>query len=86
MKQIKTSLGFEAEIDEKRLDDMELLDAIVAMDQGRKEALSTVVDKVLGPDKARLYALVREKEGRVPIKKVTDQVREIFDQLKAKNS
>ena len=38
----KTERGFEFQIEEEALDDMELLDALVDIDNGRTDKISTV--------------------------------------------
>ena len=52
----KTSSGFEFEIDEKKLDDMRLLDMIVDLANGDAMQLSPVVVKVLGKDQRESQA------------------------------
>lgn len=78
--------GFEAEIDEGLLDDMELFDAVAAMEAGNLTALSTVVDRVLGVKKAELYDALRGENGRTPVKAVSDAIAEILRQMGGKNS
>lgn len=75
----KTSSGFEFEIDEKKLNDMRLLDMIVDLANGDAMQLSPVVVKVLGKDqRERLYEHLEEKEGRASIERVSEEVAEIF--------
>jgi len=85
MKHVKTSAGFEAEIDEGCFDDLELLDAVVALEAGDSTVLSLVLDKVLGEAKTALYDFVRDEKGRVPVKTATAIVTEIFQELAPKN-
>ena len=86
MKHVKTSAGFEADIDEAVFNDMELFDAIVELDQGNSLALSRVTEKILGKNKAGLYEALRNENGRVPVNAVSEQIREIMLQVGEKNS
>ena len=74
----KTSSGFVFEIDEHTLDSMELLDAIVAIDENLGN-ISKVV-KMLLPKAQRkaLYDHLRTEHGNVPIMAVANEVAEIF--------
>jgi hypothetical protein len=81
---VKTTTGFECEIDTDALNDMEVLDLGVRIDEGDALAYSPFLTKILGKDnKARLYDLVREN-GRVPIEKVAAEVGEILEQAGGK--
>ncbi|MEA4965384.1 MAG: hypothetical protein VB055_06145 [Oscillospiraceae bacterium] len=65
---IETTSGFECDIDESALNDMELLDDLIALDQGDVLQFPTVIRKFLGPDdKKRLYDHLRGEDGRVPV-------------------
>ena len=84
MKTVTTSTGFEIDIDEARLNNMELFDAVAELQGGNKLALSRVLALLLGDDKTRLYDHVR-KDGRVPVEDVDREVAELFEALGAKN-
>ncbi len=86
MKHVKTSAGFEADVDEKRFNNMELLDAIVELEKGNTLVLSRLADLVLGDDKQRLYDAVRDEDGIVPIDLASAQINEIMLQVGGKNS
>lgn len=74
----KTSSGFAFEIDEHVLDNMELLDEIVAADEN-PDALSKVVKMILPKDqKKALYEHLRTEHGNVPIMAVAQEMAEIF--------
>ncbi len=78
---VKTTTGFECEINKDTMNDMEVLDLVVRIDEGDALAYSPFLTKLLGKDnKARLYDHVREEDGRVPIEKVAAEVGEILDQ------
>ena len=85
MEQVKLKNGFETEIDESFIDDMELFDALIALQNGNGKALPLVVDKVMGGKKAALYDYLRDERGRVPAKAVSDSVTEIIEIFTPKN-
>jgi len=71
--------GFEYEIEEEALDDMELLEWLVELDRGDGSHLTNVVDTILGKEqKKALYDHCRNENGRVPISKVADCIGEIL--------
>ena len=75
----KIESGFEFQIDEEMFNDMELLDRLVEVDGGNYTALSNVITTIIGKEqKQRLYDHVRNEAGRVPIKAVADEFREII--------
>ncbi len=82
MTEIVTSSGFRCEIDEARMNDMELLEALRKMDKGDTLAVVDVLDKVLCEQKTALYDHVRAQNGTVPTEAVMQAITEIFDQLK----
>lgn len=74
-----TSAGFEFELDEKVLDNMELVDA-VAESEENPTAVSQVCLLLLGKaQRRRLYDHLRTPDGRVPVEQVTASVVEIFN-------
>lgn len=88
MIQGQTSGGFAFELEEKVLDNMELLDAIAESEKD-PTAMSRVCLLLLGKDvRARLYDHLREEDGRVPVEAVSAAVIEIFAACgdKGKNS
>lgn len=75
-----TSSGFAFSLDEKALDNMELVDTLAEMQSGDPLAISAVVRMVLGEEQRRaLYEHLRTADGRVPATAVSDAVMEIFD-------
>lgn len=79
----KISNGFEFTVDESMLDNMELIEAIAAVDDGEVLKLPKLVELLLGKDnKARLYDSVRESDGRVPTTAVAAAIKEIFDSIR----
>ena len=85
MAKVKTSEGFEAEIDESCIDDMELFDAISEYDSGNKLAFSRMVSKLMGDQKGALYDHYRDERGRVSFSSIASAFFEILDQLGGKN-
>ena len=82
MKKGKTKNGFKYEIDEKVLDDMELIDAMAASQGEDPTQISTVVVKIFGADqRKKLYDHVRTDDGRVPITEVAEIITEIIESL-----
>ena len=84
----KTSAGFDFALDEKVLDNMELLDAIAESEENPL-ALSRICLLLLGREsRGRLYDHLREEDGRVPTETVSAAILEIFDAcgIKGKNS
>lgn len=74
----KTSSGFEFEIEEHLLDSMELLDAIVEIDEDLGK-ISKVVKMILPAEQRKnLYEHLRTQHGNVPIMAVVNEVVEIF--------
>ena len=72
------SSGFQYEIAEETLDNMELLDAIVDADDNTI-GITKVVRLLLGDEQRRkLYDHLRTEKGNVPVAAVSDAVAEIF--------
>ena len=84
---MKTTSGFEFEIDPEILDDMELVDALAEVEDNPL-MISKVVTMLFGDDKKRLYDHIKETKGvkRVPIEAVGEVIEEVFDALNEKNS
>ena len=84
---IKTSTGFEADIDESVIDDFELLCIVCEMDKN-PIALKSVLDKLLpAEERARLMEYDRNEDGRVPTSVITREIIDLFNGLnKAKKS
>lgn len=88
MRSGKLSNGFEYKIDEKVLEDMELLDALYESQTTQPLRIAEVITKVLGKEqKKALYDHVRNKEGRVPPDEIEKALAEIFESSEdSKNS
>ena len=86
IKHIQTKTGFEMEIDDSCIDDMELFEAITDLQDGNTMAIPTVVGKICGVNKKALYDHCRTEDGRVPMQAISDEINDIFEVLGAKNS
>lgn len=79
----KTRSGFEFQLDENVMNNMELIEGLAAVDQGDITALPKVLVKLLGSEtKEALYNHVRSEDGRVPIDLLVKEVKEIFSASK----
>lgn len=84
----KTKSGFKFRIDDNALDDMELLDALMDMDEDKDGkgiyASRTALKALLGEEQVKsLYEFIRDKEtGKVSAKKVYETFGEIMDSAK----
>lgn len=75
----KTSTGFEFDIEDERLDDMELVDIMAEIDENPL-LMPKLCKMLLGDEqKKRLYDHLRNEEGRVPIEATTNAIQEIFN-------
>lgn len=83
----KTKSGFAYCIPEKRIHNMELLDALTEMETN-VAALPKVVKLLLDADaRQRLYDHLRDEDGIVPMESVVAEIYDIFQNGKpAKNS
>lgn len=78
----KLENGFEYEVDDAVLDDMEMVDALSEAQSTNPLALSTVINKLLGNEqKKALYDAVRREDGTVPIEDITQSVVTIFQSI-----
>lgn len=75
----KTSTGFEFDIEDERLDDMELVDIMAEIDENPL-LMTKLCKMLLGEEqKKRLYDHLRSEDGRVPIEATTNAIQEIFN-------
>lgn len=79
MLQGTTTTGFAFELEEEVLDDYELLEALRSLDKGDGQCVIDVVDRLLGEkQKEKLKDHIRNEKGRVSVKRLMDEVAEIF--------
>lgn len=82
----KTKTGFDYEINENRLDNYELLEAISDVDKNPLVVI-TVVQLLLGTKQSeRLKDHVRDEEGVVSAVKMNDEITDILSASSTKNS
>ena len=82
---IKTTSGFECEIDEDTINDMELLEDLLEIDSGNTALFPRALGKLLPKgEKKKLYDHVRTDSGRVPIDAVGDELADIIKELNTK--
>lgn len=89
MKKGKLDNGFEYEVDEKVLDDMEMLDALAEAQGEDPLKISVVSKKLLGKEqRQRLYDHLRDEDGRVPVEVASQAIVDILLDLgdEGKNS
>lgn len=90
MKHIKTTSGFEIDLDEECVQDMEFVDLLAGMDDGSINAafgMSRICTILLGKTgKKALYDHLRNEKGRVPAEKVDVEVTEILNLLGAEDT
>lgn len=84
----KTESGFEFEIEESRLDNMELVDAVAEASDESPITVSRVILLLLGEKQRKaLYDFCRAETGNVPIEAVSRTIIEIFKSIDSgKNS
>jgi hypothetical protein len=79
---IKLDKGFSIEIDERRLDDYELVEALTDVDKGNAGRLTDAVNILLGDAKQSLFEHIREQKGYVSTEAVKNALLEIIGGLK----
>lgn len=82
----KTKSGFEFNLDDEAMNDMELLEDLKKLDGGDVLAVPSILERMLGKQKEDLYNHVRTESGRVPIDALVGELKGIFEASKdAKN-
>lgn len=78
----KTKSGFKYSVDKATLNDAEFLEAFCKVRKGDNMEIFNMIETVLGKEqKASLYEHVRDKDGRVPLDVLTNEVSEILAAL-----
>lgn len=78
----KTKTGFEFDINDRILNDMELIDALAAMQGENPLAVSLAVEKMLGSEqRKKLYDHVRDEENIVSADLVGEELSDMLEQL-----
>jgi hypothetical protein len=89
---VKTSTGFQCEVDARAIKDVRFLRAIKRLSEGKSDldAMNAVLDLwelVLGPEGVdRLGEHCADEDGYQDTDKMTAEVTEILEQLKAKDN
>lgn len=87
MFEVKTSTGLELTIDQDRLENYELFEAIAAEESGDSSAMVRIVNLLLGDEAKKLKDHVRTEKGLVPISALGAEIKDVFEQVKdLKNS
>lgn len=74
----RTKTGFEFEYDEKKLNNMEWIDALADADDGDVKALRDTFRMILDKDTLKkLYDHVRTEDGRVPLDSLSNELKDI---------
>lgn len=74
----KTSTGFQFEVEDSVLDNMELVD-LLAENSENPLTISKIIKLVLGDaQRKKLYDNLRTEDGRVPMEAVAQAIAEIF--------
>lgn len=83
MRHIRLSNGFETELDENVMNNMELVDVLAeAYEEENPLAVSRICKLLLGAEnRKKLYDVIRKEDGRVPIEDVSASIQEIFQHL-----
>lgn len=82
----KTKSGFEFNLDDEAMNDMELLEDLKRLDNGEVIVLPDILKRMLGKQKDDLYEHVRTESGRVPIDALVGELKGIIEASKdAKN-
>ena len=76
-----TKTGFQFSISEEARDDMEILENLAMMSEGRIDVVPKTLVALLGQkQKDKLYDHCRSKSGRVSAKKVMQELQNIFEE------
>ena len=80
---VKTASGFECDINENVMDDIEVLDYLAAIEGGELRKYPKLLSKLFAPEvKKALYDHVRTEDGRVPYAAFDTEITDIFNAIK----
>lgn len=75
----KTNSGFECEVEDKKFDDMQVLDYLVAVTEGDMTGIAGLIRKLLTPEqKLEFYNHVKKTHGSTAIEPVAQEFFELF--------
>lgn len=79
---VELESGFALDIDDRKLDDYELVEALTDIDKGQVSRMTDAVNILLGESKPALFEHIREKKGYVSTEEVKNALLEIIGGLK----
>ena len=79
---VELESGFSLDIDDRKLDDYELIEALTDIDKGQVSRMTDAVNILLGESKPALFEHIREKKGYVSTEEVKNALLEIIGGLK----
>lgn len=74
--------NFALDIDDRKLDDYELVEALTDIDKGMVSRLTDAVNILLGESKPELFEHIREKKGYVSTEEIKNALLQIIGGLK----
>lgn len=87
-RKVTTRSGFECEVDENVLNDMEIIDLALEADEDEQNQLiiyGKLIRKILPEDtKKRLYEHIRDESGRVPPDALLAELTDMFNDINKK--
>ena len=81
MIKVKTESGFECEINENVLDDVEILEVFAELDDGNLTHIATAARKLLRGEYKRLCDHIRTTDDRVPLSDLAREMTDIIDKF-----
>jgi hypothetical protein len=83
MKKIKLKNGFECELDDNIMNNMELVDTLAEEDDNNPLTVSKLCRLIFGNGDTReaLYDSLRHPDGRVPVEELAKAIKETFEQF-----
>lgn len=79
---VELESGFVVDIDDRKLDDYELVEALTDVDKGKVARLPDAIDILLGESKPALFEHIRERRGYVSTEDIKNALVEIIGGLK----
>ena len=78
----KTKSGFAFEANEKQMENAEFLENFVELQKNNGLVCFDMVAMLLGKDgKQALYDHIRTDDGIVPVERLTDEIKDIFEKM-----
>lgn len=80
---VKIDKELSLEIDDRKLDDFELVEALTDVDKGKLGRLTDAIDILLGDSKQILFGHIKEKKGYLSTEEIKNALLKIFEEMKA---